>query len=672
MAAEQMMHNLVNPPAAASRAAATYVLDLTSWCVKSGSVQLPQTLLGRFCVGEVRAQSDGGELDLEFRAPRVLAGLSVFFEQHGLRANDRIEFSFEGDTLRITCQRREKQHRETVARPSGQRTAPTAEGRPPVDQRGATDGSSGPRRRASDWTDAVDREVAQLAVRRRERAEEAASRGIVVDRFGGPVEDLVTGHDPQRERQAGSTPALAPAPAARMVTTVRIEGGVPAQPSPGMARPKDSSSAHQVWARKANAHWHSLDALQPDVHGGNGQDPEFPDTVVRAYRRSANGSLSHEPLNSLPAAPSQSSREEPTSNKQAAGRQAGNPATEATTLRWAAEVPDAGVRDRPRKPTRGASPLETSDDSGGQQYREATPLEVRASSPFAAAGVAGGGQRDQGRGRNVAREPDAVRTGAFAELTGENDERYLDGDQPEAAESVDKGPHRGMMSRIGLRLGIGRERSAAARGGNPHQETSHQVSYGAPAPYHPSTNTAASPHQANPTASRAHGSAGSDGLFQGLDAGGNGPYRGAAPQVEGLNGHMSQAAAAGHMQVAPAARPESSPERWARPVSIATTLQDALLDPDDAAIAGEAQEVARAAETPRAPAPTASVSDDAAFLQSYLVRPGTPAIVRSIDLAEKLGMSPERALRAMNRLSEERDRFSKIKDGAYMVRQKPG
>lgn len=58
-----------------------------------------------------------------------------------------------------------------------------------------------------------------------------------------------------------------------------------------------------------------------------------------------------------------------------------------------------------------------------------------------------------------------------------------------------------------------------------------------------------------------------------------------------------------------------------------------------------------------------------AFIEGYLLRPGTPAIVRSIDLAERLGMSPERAARAMERLSEQRERFSRIRDGAYMVRQ---
>lgn len=118
-------------------------------------------------------------------------------------------------------------------------------------------------------------------------------------------------------------------------------------------------------------------------------------------------------------------------------------------------------------------------------------------------------------------------------------------------------------------------------------------------------------------------------------------------------------------------RPEAAPERRSAPAAVATALQDALLDPE----ADEPRQTAEVAaspapETPRAPAPTASVSEDAAFLRNYLLRPGTPAIVRSIDLAEKLGMSPERALRAMDRLSEERERFSRIRDGAYMVRQK--
>src|SRR5690606_32759811 len=101
--------NHVNPPAAVSRAASTYVLDLTSWCVKSGSVQLPPKLLAHFSVGKVVARSDGGEVALELLAPRTLTGLDVYFALHGLRANDRLEFAFEGGELRIAALRRDRQ-----------------------------------------------------------------------------------------------------------------------------------------------------------------------------------------------------------------------------------------------------------------------------------------------------------------------------------------------------------------------------------------------------------------------------------------------------------------------------------------------------------------------------------------------------------------------------------
>jgi len=647
MAAKQMMHNLVNPPAAVSRAAPTHVLDLTSWCVKSGSVQLPQTLLGRFSPGKVKAQCDGGELDLEFRAPRVLAGLGGYFERHGLRANDRIEFTFEGDSLRLTCHQREKQRREAAAGPPSQRPASAATGAPILPQRGATDANTGPRRRASDWTEAVDREVAESAVRRRERAEEAASKGITVDRFGGPVEDLVPGHAPQRRRPADSAPDSAPGAASRKVTTVRIEGGVPVQPSPGMVRPKDASSAHQVWAHQQDAHWHPLDALREAERGDASQDPGFSDTVVRAYRRSANGGLQQEPLTSRPAAEDHGARVEPASGKQAP-RQRSNDSTPPTTFSRDAEA--AGADSLPARPTRGAPGFQAPERSEGLHRREALPPETAMNGPS---------------------------LGLVAESRAA-DERYFRGDEPGLEESAAKGPHRGVISRIGLRLGIGRERAAGAGAGDPYAGAPREATHAVPAPHDASS--AASPYRTAPRPLRPNGLAGTDGPLQGRHAAASTSQHAPASQADapsyrGLAEAEAPAGpfegAAGTIQGAAGPSSEAAPERRSPPVAVATALQDALLDPDaDVARPADERTTARAAETPRAPAPTASVSDDAAFLRNYLLRPGTPAIVRSIDLAEKLGMSPERALRAMDRLSEERARFSRIRDGAYMVRQK--
>ena len=56
-------------------------------------------------------------------------------------------------------------------------------------------------------------------------------------------------------------------------------------------------------------------------------------------------------------------------------------------------------------------------------------------------------------------------------------------------------------------------------------------------------------------------------------------------------------------------------------------------------------------------------------LSAHLASPNTPAIVRSDVLAEQLGLEPERCERALERLSENRDRVSRIRKGAYMIRR---
>ncbi len=646
MAAKHTMHNLVNPPAAVSRAAPNYVLDLTSWCVKSGSVQLPQTLLGRFSVGKVKAQSDAGELDLEFRAPRVLAGLGAYFERHGLRANDRIEFSFEGNSLRISCQQREKQHREANAVPPIQRQAPAGNGVPTLEQRGEAGKAEGPRRRASDWTEAVDREVAQSALRRRERAEEAANKGITVDRFGGPVEDLVPGHTQQPQRRQAPDPAPDPGSKAtsRKITTVRIEGGVPVQPTPRVVRPKDASSAHQVWAHQQNAQWRSLDSLRASERGDASQDPAFSDTVVRAYRRSANGSRQQEPLTSRPPAEVHGRGDETTRAKSAPRLRPHDHAPSTTASGRNSEA----AADLAPQPALGAAAFQATEHPQDRPRREAPAYEAAADGPSS----------------------DSVTTGRATD-----EQRYFGGED-EAEESVAKGPHRGVISRLGLRLGIGRERAAGAGAANAHDEAPLRGTHAAPPPLDVSSGTAPAYRQ-TPRAARPHGLAGPGTPLEGRNTAGSasprarGPHQG--PQTD-APAYRAQAAAdvpAGPMPGVTGPRPEAAPERRSAPAAVATALQDALLDPE----ADEPRQTAEVAaspapETPRAPAPTASVSEDAAFLRNYLLRPGTPAIVRSIDLAEKLGMSPERALRAMDRLSEERERFSRIRDGAYMVRQK--
>jgi hypothetical protein len=62
------------------------------------------------------------------------------------------------------------------------------------------------------------------------------------------------------------------------------------------------------------------------------------------------------------------------------------------------------------------------------------------------------------------------------------------------------------------------------------------------------------------------------------------------------------------------------------------------------------------------------LEDDLRKVEAYLDRPNTPAIVRSEVVAAELGIDDQRSERALERLSENRDRVSRIRKGAYMVK----
>lgn len=70
-----------------------------------------------------------------------------------------------------------------------------------------------------------------------------------------------------------------------------------------------------------------------------------------------------------------------------------------------------------------------------------------------------------------------------------------------------------------------------------------------------------------------------------------------------------------------------------------------------------------------APAQTLTVEDVIPRINQYLMRPETPAIVQTRTLADDLKLDLEIAELAMERLSEDRDRFNRIRPGAYMVRR---
>lgn len=77
------------------------------------------------------------------------------------------------------------------------------------------------------------------------------------------------------------------------------------------------------------------------------------------------------------------------------------------------------------------------------------------------------------------------------------------------------------------------------------------------------------------------------------------------------------------------------------------------------------------AERPKEAAPGSAPDLDADLkvVSEFVNRPDVPAIVRSDAVAERLGLTAERCERALERLSEDRDRISLIRKGAYMIRR---
>lgn len=682
MAAEHDLHTPFNPPAAESRAAETnvetHVLDLTTVCVKSGAVLLPRALLGLFTEEEVVAQSDGGELRLEFEAPRTLAGLTEFFELHGLRANDRLLFTFEDGGLYLSVRKRERNDPAGARRAAGKRAAA-----------GAPEGASGPsapvRARASEWQLAVEKQEAQVIAER--RADALNQKGISVDRFSGPVGELVP-QAPRRREQAASgragpqrdaqrnayaqrdayeerpayeqrggtaqraadtqggtrshpePVALQPEEAVRsVVTRVRLEGGVPAGTG-GAARPKELASAHDVWARRQHARWQPLDTVIAARHDPRTFDADFPDTVVRAFRRGPNGSLRPEP-EFLP-------KEE---TAPAAGSRAAKPSERRGRVNGA---PVAGA---PLTASRRAAPLHE------------TPGQEHLFQSFAP-GSGDGRHLDQRADERYPTEHDLplVASDASTTFPSELFESVVDphpgrhGDEDPTEEPPVKGQRKGVIARLsGLRLGLGRERGHS--GGEAHDLDALPAQVGGPERLAPTGSQA--PVQAPPKA------------YPLVQRGGPAPGNAPAAQAYGTAGDqpterpawVSTPSVGTYRPERGGSEPAAESERRAyRSSGRLAVLEDALLDAD-VSVKPSVKGYQPVADGPKAPPVGAPVEEDMAFIEGYLLRPGTPAIVRSIDLAERLGMSPERAARAMERLSEQRERFSRIRDGAYMVRQ---
>jgi hypothetical protein len=135
-----------------------------------------------------------------------------------------------------------------------------------------------------------------------------------------------------------------------------------------------------------------------------------------------------------------------------------------------------------------------------------------------------------------------------------------------------------------------------------------------------------------------------------------------APGDEGATG-ASEAAPRSAPQVDPPARERASAGSGADAVRQAAA---------SAARPEAAVGVAEAADRAEAPARAAPAPQegDIGAVEAYLARPDVPAIVRAERIAEELGMSVARADGALDRISENSERLSRIRAGAYMLRRR--
>lgn len=256
MAAKDRMNNRDAQSATGSRASETFVVDLTSICVRSGTVRLPLSMIGRFSEGEHTARADGEELTLTFRAPRTLEGLAPFFERNDLRSNDRVRFEFHSDRLELRAVRRERSRSASGSQPAA---------------------ASASRPEASPATPRAVDEIASLST---PLGFASAPSQHAADGDGSAAEG------PAAEKGAPEA-ASSQANSVRAVRRVRIEGGTPLRADTPAPRPIDRASAHDVWARRQQPTWRPLDTTM----AGPVVPPEeaaeaFSDTTVRVIRRS--------------------------------------------------------------------------------------------------------------------------------------------------------------------------------------------------------------------------------------------------------------------------------------------------------------------------------------------------------------------------------------------------
>ncbi|MFO7546251.1 MAG: hypothetical protein R6W77_12240 [Trueperaceae bacterium] len=608
MSDQLRMHTPNEPRATGSREAEHCELDLTSVCVRSGVVRLPQRMLSWFTNGVI-AQADGEELALSFEPPRALHGLTSFIAANELRANDRICFTFEDGVVHLSAVRRERKRPGAAQLPSRWLSAREAVPEGGVDRRDlATRAPDARHEVETDPTLGAANAGMVASVRTVAAGESSAAPNAAVPAATKAPRANDGRADTAREPWGVSDTSV------RAVRRVRIEGGPAPTASAHAPQPVDTADARQVWAKNHQARWRPLDALDSEpVEPAEDSGPAYPETTVRVIRRGAQTPSALSTWN--PAiARSHDASERNSAEKGAADRS--HPGTERSRATPAPERSSGATHQAPP-----AIPRPT------PERLHPTPK------------AAGPGAAEERRGGFL---------GSLARLSlrfqGERDDRASSLDEPE------------------------RERVAAepvpvpVRASPPGHARAEARYAEAPAPQAAPTHAGGPSRRSTAVDDDAFG----DGFLDIDDIGG---------EERGSFGATS----ATRSPLAPESSHRSPANPRHEPAGARAVTQDAR--PRDAV--GPSSDAGRPEKPSFQPSATASSSseratddvparleDDLELMAAFLARPATPAIVRAERVAEELGMSTERAERALDRMSENRERFDRIRPGAYMVRQR--
>lgn len=527
-----------------------FVIDLTSVCVRTGTLQLPSKVLSRFAEGAMKVLAGGGEVDLEFTGPRTLSGLKPFFESQGLRANDRLRIEFGGPTdawsLKVVAERRER----TKAKEA---SADALDG-----ARAANPGMSVAKAHASS---SMVREVRRVRIEAQPQPPtqvEARREGSYLSSQGHRPSRWSSLSQPTSEQLAGGDEDEG------LLTTVRV------------VRRSAAKDGRELHGAATDAHTVATAGAAPAQRQAAVAQPAVPPpmTVSDEEVAVANGTvrvpetIASEREESLPEV---LGRRQPTAGGPGTnGARASTPGSKLHRFGirfWS----DRSVAQPLKEPEEDLiSDEDVADTARGTRATNEEPV------PFAEASLL----QDEERTEDVP---------ALAAVAAGASERqafdvFLGGDVADPDTRPSAIWRRSARAASSSRSAAPPARVAAAPGGEP-QERSALVEPTATRPGDPS----------------------------------------------------SQALARGEVRVAPLRSAAEPVEGDGRPVG--------------------------------APVAGMRVEDAMEMINRYLMRPQTPAIVQTRTLADELSIDLDLAELAMERLSEDRDRFNRIRPGAYMVRR---